>query len=908
MPSYEDLEGLPWPRAGRLDETAEILAIRAMLHGPQGPGIWLPNGTRKSHATRPVTTVLGPGYRALSFGATPTDARASTFHLGFSSTSRRPPPQTPRDVQRGRRVGLWPARGEIHLLKQLPDAKRHRGARMWSLPVGHMFLRTPIGQVMSSELAKVAAFVGREVDPKKRALDRCRKHQRYVERSGGYTEKHDDIEKDDQGPILVGNIGANPKARKAFWIAANSAEERRDARVQDRLILELPHWVSASDRRAIVERFGQEFGRLRLGWFAAVHLPDKHGDERNFHAHFVIGTRPILTMPSRSADETESSSKWTFAPTKNRDTQGKKWVTYLRHRFAAIVNEVAVDAERRGGPPVERIFYPGRSIEIGITKPPGEHLGPVRAAFQRRGHGNPQHVRSRSLYEVIESCIRAHERDREAIARATEEMDILLDEFAPADATMKGRLACIVAVDKARIAVDACRTFLERILADSYWTLTASKKPAGGDDRLELADLLWRFNRSGELVAVALDSIEKFRAEMARLTIEQRADRERDRERPAPSEERHAAIEAGGNEIGIDAKTQKLDAVDSKWVFDEIARRLKRNWIPRKIEDGKPAPIVRRSGDGATLTIGDALELRLTFTRKKGWEIEYPTPGYEEDIKRASYERRFWHQVIGKLIGMTTLSLGAARVREILERHGLAAEPSTHGGKDVIEVRRANGTLRVAADGHEATVEGGDPVLRAAFLEIRDARDRLMLDTRVLAILHAERRPMPEGDPDRVDRPISLTTLERAAFAKSRHAPMAWCYDSENMVWKKPRNDAAATFQTAAPASAPTTNPPLPHNVAWEPAVTTNLGSSHLVPRTNSPTSTRAIDAPRAERDAALPATDWTPMPRPPAVPKPELPPPVPETKTPTPSAASPRAVIEAMIRARRSQERDRGR
>jgi hypothetical protein len=215
----------------------------------------------------------------------------------MSSTSKKPAPQIPREVRRGHRIALWPNRNEVRHLKSVPEAKRHRSARMWSLPAGHAFLQTPIGQTLSSDFAKAVAHLGREIDADKRALSRAQKHQRYIERSGGYAKRADEIERDEKGFIVASNIGLTPDATKAFWKAALAEETRRDARVQDRLIGELPYWIRPSDRREIIERFGRVLGERNLAWFAAVHLPDRHGDDRNFHMHLVAGTRPFLTKP-----------------------------------------------------------------------------------------------------------------------------------------------------------------------------------------------------------------------------------------------------------------------------------------------------------------------------------------------------------------------------------------------------------------------------------------------------------------------------------------------------------------------------------------------------------------------------------------------------------------------------------
>jgi hypothetical protein len=757
------------PRAGRLDESAEWEAINKMLRGPRGPGIRLRTAALKQPSKRTTSPTLGPGYRALSLGTAPTSVGASTFHLRMASTSRKPAPQIPREVRRGHRVGLWPTRTEIYHLKTLSEAKRHSGARMWSLPSGHAFLKTPAGQTMASNIAKASSHVGREFNTTKRALNRCRQHQRYIERSGGYSKAAKDIENDERGPICAGNIGANPKQREAFWLAANNAENRRDARVQDRIIVELPHWVSSADRRTIIERFGQEFTRQRLGWFAAAHKPDKQGDSRNFHAHFVIGTRPVLVMPSHANPDRDSAPDWIFAQTKNRDLQGPEWVSYLRRRFAEIVNEVAERAARRDDKPIERLFYPGRATEIGILSPSGEHLGPARSALLRRDAGAPQRSVPPRLTDILTSCIRAHIHDCEAIARASEELDILLEYFEPKQHTFLGRFECVKNVDAARKAIAACAEFLQSIFSDQDKEANVLHDAEGKGAQLELIDIVWRFSHAGAAVASALASLEKHKEEMARENVQD-----------------HFAGEfAKGPET--------LEEVDLEWVFQELNQRLKPKWIPRKFENDKKLPVVRRCLDGAAIAIGDFVDIQLQFRRGSGWHIVNSKSKTEKNFDETTYECRFWKKLVEGLIDTTTLSLGTTRVAEILTRHGLSPVKLT-SRQNAMEFQKPSGLLRIAADGRHGCLYGNEETLGRVFEEIRRARNRLISNDSVLRILASRSRPHPEGDPKRADRPVSLSTLLRFIDTSRNETPIERKFVALSPSLQKKHEDAIAAF------------------------------------------------------------------------------------------------------------------
>lgn len=803
-----------WPRAGRLDESDDLRAIRALTHSPRGPLIRLKSSTALTGSARSLAPTLGPGYRALPITTTPASAKASTFHLRMSSTSKRPAPQIPRDIRRGHRVGLWPNRREVGLLKSYPEAKRHRSARMWSLPAGHAFLRTPIGQTLSSDFSKAIAHLGREINANKRALSRARQHQRYIERSGGYSKRADEIERDEKGPIIAGNIGLSPDATKAFWEAAVAEETRRDARLQNRLIVELPHWIQASDRRAIIERFGRVFDERNLPWFAAVHMPDRHGDKRNFHAHGVVGTRPFLTKPS----STDGEAGWTFAPVKDRKTQGPEWVTFLRRSFATIVNEVCAAAARRDGTEVKRIFFPGRAAEIGLSHTPSVHLGPARSALLRRGQGTAPRPVQPSLFDTIESAIRCFVRDSESIARATEKFD-LLEEKEKDFGQRETWAVCAERIDTARDEVDACGEFLEQLFQDESTT------PMQGDDGLNAGDfdaddVLWRFTRAGASVAAALVALDEYEADVRRDAVG-----------------RHKAEIAPPTHTPAKNDHRRLKEVDPAWAFGEIAARLDRPWVPRKIVDGKSIPIVNVEEGVAAITIGDDIELRLRHSTNLGWHVECPRERDEEWLRSASYDVRFWNKVVRSLISVVTRSLGTETVMEIVSRHGLVSNARLHDGLIVVE--RSNGILQVAVDGRCAAIYGDDSTLRAAFDEIAKVRNVPGFDMRAIVLLNGKSRPKLEGIVARPDRPVSLGTLLRNLDQDQLLRRVEWRYAADATHIEKFHQQALARFHPApvekdtlapvAPQSATGSainRDQAPHVRQREPSVTTQIADT----------------------------------------------------------------------------------
>ncbi|MGP5440325.1 MobA/MobL family protein [Psychrobacter faecalis] len=86
-------------------------------------------------------------------------------------------------------------------------------------------------------------------------------------------------------------------SRSDLWNKAEAAEKRKDARVAREWLVNLPHELSAEDRKSIAHQFAQTLAD-RYGTIAdcAIHKPtqkeiDRGADPRNFHAHIMFTTR-----------------------------------------------------------------------------------------------------------------------------------------------------------------------------------------------------------------------------------------------------------------------------------------------------------------------------------------------------------------------------------------------------------------------------------------------------------------------------------------------------------------------------------------------------------------------------------------------------------------------------------------
>ena len=290
--------------------------------------------------------------------------------------------------------------------------------------------------------------------------------------------------------------------------------------------------------------------------------------------------------------------------------------------------------------------------------------------------------------------------------------------------------------------------------------------------------VLWRFTRAGASVAAALIALDEYEADVRRDAVD-----------------RHKAEIAPPTHIPAKNDHRRLKEVDPAWAFGEIAARLDRPWVPRKLVDGKSIPIVNVEEGVAAITIGDDIELYLSHSTGSGWQVKCPPEQDEAWLRRASYDARFWNKIVRSLISVVTRSLGTETVKEIVSRHGLVSDARLHDGLIVVE--KPNGILQVAIDGRCAAIYGDDSTLRAAFDEIAKVRNVPGFDMRAIVLLNAKSRPKLEGIVARPNRPVSLGSLVRNLDHDQQLRRVEWRYAADTTHIEKFHQQALVRFHPA---------------------------------------------------------------------------------------------------------------
>jgi hypothetical protein len=155
--------------------------------------------------------------------------------------------------------------------------------------------------------------------------------------------------------------------RGKLWRAANSAERKKNAVTGREFVVNLPYELDDKQRRELVSRYAKEIvKRHGCAVDAAIHRPDRKGDQRNHHAHIMLSTRRLDALGFGEKTR-ELDTK------KNAALDGCRalWAQYTNEALAAAGIDASIDhrSYRRQG----------------INRIPGWHLGNWQTQQERGG-------------------------------------------------------------------------------------------------------------------------------------------------------------------------------------------------------------------------------------------------------------------------------------------------------------------------------------------------------------------------------------------------------------------------------------------------------------------------------------------------------------------------------------------
>ena len=222
--------------------------------------------------------------------------------------------------------------------------------------------------------------------------------------------------------IAPDNAPAWAHDRQELWNHAEAAERQHNGQPAREIRVALPHELTDEQRAELVFDFCRD-AFVKNGMIAdiCIHRPDRHGDDRNEHAHI------LLTMRKLDGEK--------FAIRKEREWNSKEALSGWREQWAEYQNRAL---EKAGFD----IRVDHRSYaDKGIEREPTTHLGRAASQMERRGERsdrgdiNRQAERSNELLaerqELDEAIHSEHERISDPPRDRNDAQDRVRDDVEP---------------------------------------------------------------------------------------------------------------------------------------------------------------------------------------------------------------------------------------------------------------------------------------------------------------------------------------------------------------------------------------------------------------------------------------------------------------------------------------------
>lgn len=155
--------------------------------------------------------------------------------------------------------------------------------------------------------------------------------------------------------------------RQRLWNLVEQSENRKDARTSKEYIIAIPYLLPDEDKIETIKKVAKHLakdGRV-VDW--AIHLPDKKGDNRNYHCHMM--------MTERAWENGELSKK------KNREWNTKEYLAKHKKEIADIFNE---RLRKLGLPEIDKRTYLEKLEDGEVVEKPQTHKGVIITNIERK--------------------------------------------------------------------------------------------------------------------------------------------------------------------------------------------------------------------------------------------------------------------------------------------------------------------------------------------------------------------------------------------------------------------------------------------------------------------------------------------------------------------------------------------
>lgn len=171
--------------------------------------------------------------------------------------------------------------------------------------------------------------------------------------------------------------------------AIEAAEKRSDAQLVRPIEVNLPHELTLEQQRYLLQDFIREnFTRKGLAVIAAIHAPDTHSDDRNYHAHLLVSLRTLDAdgfSPDKSQEQENYRNRhaYTAALRTSYAELGKRHLT--RQDFALEGERWAHGDKTLSAQRAAALERGDQQWATHCNREADTHLGPAAAAMKRKG-------------------------------------------------------------------------------------------------------------------------------------------------------------------------------------------------------------------------------------------------------------------------------------------------------------------------------------------------------------------------------------------------------------------------------------------------------------------------------------------------------------------------------------------
>ncbi len=209
-----------------------------------------------------------------------------------------------------------------------------------------------------------------------------------------YTKKqgveHSQIYIPDNAPVWAKNAKDSTALRSKLWNASEEKENRSNSTTAHELEVAFPSEFNLMQRRETGDAISREImRRYNVAVDISYHVPNKSGDERNFHSHILFTTRGFdekskdgwarTKFRDLSKDAKDINGNPYLDDEGNKTTRGKLEILSLREFTANEMNRIAEREKLKVH--TEHLSFEKR----GVNREPTQHLGANASQIEREG-------------------------------------------------------------------------------------------------------------------------------------------------------------------------------------------------------------------------------------------------------------------------------------------------------------------------------------------------------------------------------------------------------------------------------------------------------------------------------------------------------------------------------------------